>query len=382
MTRIISITSLTGLRSLAAAWDGLWQRSEVTLPTARAELVAQWVERFAPRARFHSLVVEDGGQWVGALPLICRRVAGTIHVGALPSGAWSSGGEFLWDPAQAAEQQQRNAAALIEAFGRLRASVLWLEGMVQDRSGWQALHRATTAGNLAWDCRRRWLAGRVEIGHDWPACCSDWSRRHRQKVHACLRRLARRGEVRLRLLTDLPPDAVEPWLHQGFQIEDRSWKGDAETSVLRTPGMFDFFLRQARQAAEWGQLELAFLECGPRPVAFAYGLSAKGVFHSCKIGYDPEYADCAPGQCLRYHLLQRFHADPHRRAIDFLGPLTPSHACWRPRTYPVVRLGVAVRGWLPKAAIRAYQRWNGRGDAEVRTHQGRSLPIDSSPSPV
>ena len=58
-------------------------------------------------------------------------------------------------------------------------------------------------------------------------------------------------------------------------------------------------LRQSRQLAQWGQLELAFLECGEQAVAFCYGLTAKGVFHSLKIGYDPAYADCAPGQLLR-----------------------------------------------------------------------------------
>ena len=58
------------------------------------------------------------------------------------------------------------------------------------------------------------------------------------------------------------------------------------------------------------------------PVAFAYGLTAKGVFHSIKVGYDRDFAEQLPGQLLRYYLLERFFADPERKALDFQGPMT------------------------------------------------------------
>ncbi len=44
----IHLTSVAALRTNAAAWDDLWQRSDVSLPLLRAELLAQWVEHFAP----------------------------------------------------------------------------------------------------------------------------------------------------------------------------------------------------------------------------------------------------------------------------------------------------------------------------------------------
>ena len=50
----IHLTSVADLRAEAAAWDDLWQRSDVSLPLVRAELLAQWVEHFAPRADFHA----------------------------------------------------------------------------------------------------------------------------------------------------------------------------------------------------------------------------------------------------------------------------------------------------------------------------------------
>jgi CelD/BcsL family acetyltransferase involved in cellulose biosynthesis len=175
-----------------------------------------------------------------------------------------------------------------------------------------------------------------------------------------LRRLAQQGPVEFQIRGQLSPEEVEPWLLRGFEVEDRGWKGAAGTSVLRTPGMFDFFLRQARWLAAWGQLELASLDCGGRPIAFCFGASAKGVFHSCKIGYDPAFAELSPGLLLQYHVLEHLHADGQRRAIDYLGPITEYHLHWKPDTYTVGRLAVAPGRPLGRLALAVYRRWKGR----------------------
>jgi hypothetical protein len=170
----------------------------------------------------------------------------------------------------------------------------------------------------------------------------------------CLRKLEAMGELRLLTLAELAPAAVAPWMLRAFQIEDRSWKGAAGSSVLRAPGMFALLVQQAEQLARWGQLELHFLQCGGRPIAFAYGSSAKGIYHSCKIGYDPDYAPFSPGQVLRYQMLEQFHGDPRRRALDCQGPMTDAHSKWRPAVYTVGRFAVAL-GPLGRALLYAYR---------------------------
>ena len=54
MTRpqVIHVASVAELRSLAALWDDLWWRSDVTTPALRAELITLWMEHFAPRRSF------------------------------------------------------------------------------------------------------------------------------------------------------------------------------------------------------------------------------------------------------------------------------------------------------------------------------------------
>ena len=113
-----------------------------------------------------------------------------------------------------------------------------------------------------------------------------------------------------------------PWPNGciGLEIEDRGWKGRAASSVLKSPGMFDFYLEQARRAALGGQLRLVFLELDGVPIAFEYGWLSKGIYFSPKVAYDEAYAQLSPGELLRAELVERFHADRSCESIDYLGP--------------------------------------------------------------
>jgi CelD/BcsL family acetyltransferase involved in cellulose biosynthesis len=350
--RAIYLRSLEELRAAASSWDDLWLRGEATLPTLRAELLARWIEHFAPRARFHAVVIEQGGRWAAALPLVQRTIGRLIRAGALPCNEWSSSGDLLLD-SSAAETDQ-TLELLIAALAECNWPLLWLEEAMLQSPRWQAFAQVLAKRDLRFVIRPRWQVGLIRIQGDWQTCQAGWSRKHRQNMARLARQLARQGEVGLTLHSRFAPGEAAVLLQRAWQIENLGWKGRVGSSVMSVPGMRDFFLRQAEQLAAWGQLELVFLHCGRRPIAFCYGQNAKGVFHSAKIGYDPEFSPFSPGQLLRYFLLEQFYAEPGRKAVDFLGPMTESHARWRPETYTVSRLGAALHP-LGGAALWAYE---------------------------
>jgi CelD/BcsL family acetyltransferase involved in cellulose biosynthesis len=356
--RLIYLNTIGELRAAAADWDDLWQRSDCTSPLARAEPVADWIAHFAPGSRFRALVVADEERWLMALPLIGRRMAGLLQTGVLPCNAWPSGATLLWDVSATEDITLSDNVAL--GLAGLSWPVFLLEAAMPRRASWRALYRALTAAGMPYDLRTRWDVGRLPIEHDWHAAFGRLSRRHRQRITASLRKLSERGEVRFRLHADLAPDEVEPLLCRAWAIDNCGWKGAAGTSVLRTPGIAEFMLAQARWLAEEGRLVLAFLDCGERNIAFCYGVLGKGVFHSFKIGYDPAFALLSPGHLLQYHLQQALHADPGVTAIDFMGLLSEYHASWRPEPYPFARLAFAPRNSiLGRAALWGFQQVRG-----------------------
>lgn len=354
--QITQLDSLAELRRMAGVWDDLWRRSDVAMPTHRAELVAQWVEQFAPGAEFRAVIVKQHGRPAAAIPLVGGSVAGVIGAGRLPANEWSTSGELLLDPAAATPEV---GAALAAAITELPWPLLWLEDVAVDAPRWRFLREALGRAGVGCHYHELLKIGRIDARGDWSAYRGAWSRKHRQNMTRCARQLAALGPVDLEIVSRLSSDEVEPCLRRGFEIEDRSWKGTAGTSVLRTPGMFDFYARQARRLAEWGQLDLAFLNSAGKPIAFAYGLTAKGVYHSIKVGYDPDYAAHSPGQLLRYYLFERIFCDPHYQTIDYMAP-TEAHRKWRPKAYSAGRLVVASGRWLGRAALAAYTAMRGK----------------------
>lgn len=316
---------------MATAWDDLWFRSAVTNPRARAHLVALWIDRFSPNETFQALAVEQDGKLVAALPLVgSRRLKGLLKVGALPFNAWAGNGELLLDPACEIDAV---LDLLVSAFKSLPWAFLWLDSVAIKRSHWQAFTAAMNRAGNPTEFRLEHDAALVEIGDDWQAYEATWSRKRRQNRRRQLRQLEEAGKTELKISYP-PPCQIDKLMLEGFEVEDRSWKGTEGTSVLKTPGMLDFYCREATQLAEWGQLELVFLEHQDKPIAFDYGLNAKGVHYTPKVGYDQAYEKFSPGQLLVMLLLQRLY-DSQRQQLDFLGVPDPWKLSWATSTYPV-----------------------------------------------
>ncbi len=358
--------SLEQLRRCAAAWDDLWRRSSSTRPVARAATVAQWIEHFAPAARFRAVVVQRGERLAAALPLIGQRVGGVIEAGCLPHNAWSPAGDLLLDPSCDAGAVLRR---LVEAVRDLPWQLLWLDGVPYQAAPWSAFHVAVAAVGLPHLCRWRFDTGVIELDGDGASNRDAWSRNHRRKMAQALRRLRRTGELELEWHEQIDPADVEHLLRRGFAIEDSGWKGRAGTSVLRAKGMFEFFLAQARLLAAEGQLRVALLNRAGRSIAFEYALAAKSTYHALKVGYDERFARHSPGQLLTHEVLARLSNGPGDQHYDCMGPLTDALRKWKPRPWSLGRIVVAPH-LLGRLALHAYKHWwPGRRRDEARSGQ-------------
>lgn len=349
----VHLASIEELRAAASTWDDLWWRSDVALPTFRAELLAQWVEHFKPSG-FHALVVADGHRWIAALPLAARRVGWLLPAGGLPTNSWLPCGELLLDPSSDVDAA---LDLLLTTAAELPWPLLWLNETLPETPRWQAFLHACRRRGMPASYHERFRVGRVAIDHNWDIYQRHLPKNHRQGMKRALRRLGFEGKVQFEMRSRLDVTEVEPWLRAAFAVEDQGWKGAAGSSVLRTPGMFQFFVRHAEQLAEWGQLETAALRLDGRMLAFIYGFRAKGVCFAHKISYDPRFAAFSPGQILFQHMLERLHGEGDVQWLDFMGPLTQAMSRWRPATYGVGRIVTTPGRWLGRTAMYAYQHW-------------------------
>ena len=220
----------------------------------------------------------------------------------------------------------------------LRLPLIVFDGAATDRPSWRQFSAALVRQGIQPVVRPRFFVERLQLATDWQTFLAGRSRGLRRQIRRVRGRAEAAGTLRLQVLAGLSTAAVAKWLRIGLEIEDRGWKGRAASSVLKSPGMFDFYLEQARRAALWGQLRLVFLELDGVPIAFEYGWLSKGIYFSPKVAYDEAYAQLSPGQLLRAELVERFHADRSCESIDYLGPSSRATADWSTERYPVARV--------------------------------------------
>lgn len=350
--QVRQLTSPDEVRSVAAAWDRLWQRSEVSQPLVRAELVAQWLEHFCPRADIRVLVVEDGSELAAAIPLVGHRQRGVLPVGDLTGNEWSPSGDLLLDPAYAPEDV---FAPLIAGLNRLPWHLLWLDRVPLETSYWQELLRILSNAGASVDVHPRYRVGGIEVCDDCETYESHLSKGLLSDLRRSLRRLEQEGPVELSIFADRKPEDVDMRLREAFEVEERSWKTTHGQTVLRTLGMFDYYCREARQLAEWGMLRVAFLEQAGRPIASVVGWIGKSVYHGCKLSYDESYRKYAPGNLLMWLMNRHLFREPGVRWHDFQGPLTEGLARWATNSYPIGRVVVASRGLTSRTLFTAYR---------------------------
>jgi len=352
------IRSIADLRAAAADWDRLWDASGLCSPLFRAEMIAQWLEQFAPTAPLACLAVVDGPRWLAALPLVGRRLWRLLAMGDLTTNCWAPTGELLLHPAA---DQPAVLRCLAEGFRQLPWPLLRLETVPIDEPAWKTLVAALAAQRIAHLVEPRYEIGQIELPRQVEDYTATWSRNHRQVLGKHLRHLQRTGPVTLRLLDALEPDEVDAWVDLVVRMEAQGWKGAVGGAMASTPGIPAFFRRQARQLAAWGSLRIALLELAGAPIAFEYGWEGKGVYYSFKIGYDERYATFSPGNILRLKMVQELCGRPATHLIDFHGPLIERLARWATRTYRIGRLWIAPTpmGRCLLAGRQRLRRWRG-----------------------
>jgi CelD/BcsL family acetyltransferase involved in cellulose biosynthesis len=129
-------------------------------------------------------------------------------------------------------------------------------------------------------------------------------------------KLSRLGPVDIEVISER--GAVRDALRDGLRIEAAAWKGEEGTAILSDPAVTEFYVRLAERQADLGQLRLTFLRIGGKRISFNYLLRCQQTFYGVKIGYDPEYHTCSPGNTLLNLILQDACA-LGVRAYDFLG---------------------------------------------------------------
>lgn len=331
--------TLAELRQYADQWNDLWERSDVRLPTVRAEGVNLWCQSFAPRHDFTALVIESDKKFVAALPLLIDRAGKFFTVYRLPTNCTVNAGDLLVDPAH---DLQLATQLLAAHLCRLPATFAAFENIAIQTDRWQRFIAALGSEHRELHISPGHDVGVIDVFHNWQAYTQCWSRNFRRSLNRSRKKLEAAGDVQVSRLREPDNEELYRVLEKCFAIEDSGWKGASGTSILQTPGLRDYYHQEARMMRDSGMLDLWLLTLNDQIIAFDYSQLSKTTSFSHKVSFDPAWEKCSPGRALQMYQLEQYHQDPSVALIDTLGVHCEMKAKWTTRTYKSSRCFVAI----------------------------------------
>lgn len=349
-TEVMVLNSPGELRTHAREWDDLWLHSDVSDPTARAELLAQWLDFFAPDCRFMALVLREGDTFLAALPLVEQKVWRWKKVGHVPTNGWAFGAGLL---VHQEITEAPSLAPLIHGFRKLPWDLVWLECVRYQSAAYRLFKDALATQRVPYSTRDQYSVGYLSTTGTWEQFWKELSSTSRDNLRKREKRLHALGHVEFRACHHNSAAHESP-LQTSFQLEHATWKGAQGSSIIAR-GVEPYFQKQAQTLSEWHALRHYQLLLNGSPIAFQYGFVAKGVFHDCKTSFLPEYSQVSPGHLLYQFILQECFSDSTIQSRDNMGILPQTPGLWPYMEKAVGQFLFSTRGIVAPFAIHVHR---------------------------
>jgi CelD/BcsL family acetyltransferase involved in cellulose biosynthesis len=241
------------------------------------------------------------------------------------SGGWLRDLPLMFEPADLVWRSPEALAALAAQLARQPQPVM-LERVPAASPALAALRRAYRGRGLVL-VREAMPTPGIDLEGAGQDVDAGLGARRRADLRRAARRAAAFGAIDYELHRPAAGDTLAPLLAAAYGVEARSWKAAAGTALAAAPWQGDFFRRFAESAAAAGMLRIAFLRLGGQVAAMQLALEWQQRFWLLKIGYDPAFAACSPGQLLLRHTLGHA-AVSGLRSYEFMGVMDDWTRLW------------------------------------------------------
>lgn len=166
----------------------------------------------------------------------------------------------------------------------------------------------------------------IPIDESWQEPESHLTSRRRSDFRRARRRAEEQGAVQAEVLSP-GTDQIDSLLDTAFAIEASSWKGAAGTALANDPIRGQALRKFADWASRAGLLRICLLRIGETYAAMQIAAEQNNAFWLLKIGFDPAFANCSPGNLLLAESLH-YSAAKGLGSLEFLGTVEPWTQVW------------------------------------------------------
>ena len=272
------------------------------------------------------------------------------------------------EPTDLIYADREGLAEVVSAAVRLRRPLLL--GRIPEGSPTIETIRSACRGRAVVMVRPRASCPFIPLDESWREPESHLSSRRRSDLRRAQRHAEKLGGVRAEILTPRR-DELDELLRIAFEVEARSWKGAAGTALANDPVRSRFLHEFAAWAVEAGTLRICLLRIGDTYAAMQIAVEQANRFWLLKIGFDPAFAKCSPGNLLLAASI-RYSAERRLESLEFLGTVESWTRVWTEqerrcvsvRVYPLGFRGGAALACDAAAALR--DRWRERSKIKAQ----------------
>lgn len=318
--RQVDLSSIT-----ASAWNAV--APERRTPMQQHLWVSVAAETLSPRRAVRVVLVGSLKAPLALAPLMRSHSPGRMKL---------LGAEELAEPVEVLYSSKDTLARLAEGLAATRMP-LSFGHYLADTPFLVALKRAYRGRGLV---IARPLPARacpsIALDPSWIEPESHFTARRRSDFRRMQRTAEKIGRVEIEILTPRA-DAAAALLDEAIEIEHRSWKSRAGTSLAENEQQARFIRRYGALACDAGILRLCFLRIDGRAIAMQIALETEGRFWLLKIGYDEAFKRCSPGNLLLRETIS-YAARSGLKSYEFLGKEAEWTTLWTQQARPVVAL--------------------------------------------
>jgi CelD/BcsL family acetyltransferase involved in cellulose biosynthesis len=332
--RVLVATSLEEVDALEGPWRALDE--QVAYPLVQFDWMRAALAVFAADSCPHIVAIVRGDRAVAVAPLMTRRVHGVRRM-------FLAGVGELFEPADLVAVDEPTRQRLVSAIARTGMPLV-LERMPADSPSLAAFRRRFW-GRAVIITRPQATSPYITLDESWLSPEHHLNSGRRSDLRRARRKAEQSGPVTIEIHSpDL--DELPHLLDTAFDVEARSWKGEAGTALARDAVRAVFYRQYAQAACTAGTLRICFLRIGDRVAAMQLAIEDSAGFWLLKVGYDDRFAACSPGLLLMRETI-RYAVEAGLARYEFLGRSEVWTQVWTQREHPYVTwriYPVGVRG--------------------------------------
>ncbi|QDT90487.1 GNAT family N-acetyltransferase [Gimesia algae] len=292
MSDVIELNEIDALADYRADWLRLLRVTPGGTFFRSLEWLQVYWQHFAADQRLRVLMIRDGEQVTGIVPLCVRSIKskfGVCRILTFPFDDWGS----FYGPVSA--NQTTTLRTALNYIQHARRDWDLIDLRCVDSGGFDrgATEQALKSESVSFE-RLLWCqTACVDLQQNWDQYLESRSTRARKTYLCSEKRVQQEGDVRYLRYRPRGSGSEEGdprWdlYDQCEEIARQSWQGRSTTGTTLSHASVAPFFRDAHErAAQAGTVDLNMLYVAGRPAAFNYNYVYEGLVYSLRMGFDP-----------------------------------------------------------------------------------------------